>query len=151
MARKKIYDNLPERSDPNYMKLYAEMRKEELKKQGKLYRQNKLEQNPDLYKENYEKYLPTYVKYRQEKRDVISEKQWKSRGIVDMTYDKYLSELTKQEGKCKICNKEMKKPHVDHDHKTGKYRGLLCVSCNNGLGIYEKNRNVFDDYLKGTK
>lgn len=106
-----------------------------------------MKNNPNFWKEKYDPVKA--AEYRKENRSLISEKQWKSRGIIDMTYDRYLIELTKQQGKCKICSKEMKVPHVDHDHVTGKYRGLLCVSCNNGLGIYEKNHNVFDDYLKG--
>jgi len=149
MARKKMYDDLPERSHPDYMKLYAEKNKEKLKQRGVEYRKKRLESNPNHYTEHYEKYKIIYAKWREENRDVVSEKQWKSRGIVDITYDKFLSELKKQNGKCLICEKEMTKPQVDHDHKTGKYRGILCIPCNNGLGVYELHKEKFENYLKG--
>ena len=87
-------------------------------------------------------------KWREENRHIISEKQWKQRGIIDITYSKYLQELKKQNSKCLICQKEMNNPQVDHDHNTGKYRGILCVPCNNGLGIYENKKDLFENYLK---
>ena len=64
-----------------------------------------------------------------------------------MTYVKYLEELKKQKSKCLICEKEMNSPQVDHDHKTGKYRGILCIPCNNGLGVYELYKDRFENYL----
>jgi Recombination endonuclease VII len=42
-----------------------------------------------------------------------------------------------QEGKCAICKEPMERPNLDHNHKTGKIRGLLCPRCNLGLGFYE--------------
>jgi hypothetical protein len=46
--------------------------------------------------------------------------------------------LRKQNNKCAICRKTFTKtPHVDHDHQTGKVRGLLCMPCNLALHPFE--------------
>ena len=54
-------------------------------------------------------------------------------GITVKDYDNMLE---KQHGVCKICGKPpgAKRLHVDHDHKTGKVRALLCYLCNVMLG-----------------
>ena len=56
---------------------------------------------------------------------------WRRQGI-DMDYDTYLSMLEACEGKCEICGKKPRKVKlaVDHNHKTGAIRGLLCQYCN---------------------
>jgi hypothetical protein len=41
--------------------------------------------------------------------------------------------LEKQNGACAVCKKK-KKLCVDHDHETGKVRGLLCRACNTAIG-----------------
>ena len=45
-----------------------------------------------------------------------------------------------QGGCCAICKSPVLylKVHTDHDHKTGKVRGLLCVSCNVGMHYVDK-------------
>ena len=147
MAKTKLYSDLPERSHPDYMKLYAEKHKEKFKERGKIYREKRLEENPNHYKEQYSKYQETHKKYRSENKAELAEKQWKARGIENFTYVKYIEDLDKQNGNCLICGKKMNKPQVDHDHKTGKYRGILCVPCNNGLGVYELYKENFEKYL----
>lgn len=50
-----------------------------------------------------------------------------------------------QEGVCSICgavpdtSKKRGGLHIDHDHATGKVRGLLCEPCNLGLGNFKDN------------
>jgi hypothetical protein len=39
-----------------------------------------------------------------------------------------------QLGRCAICGVELHAMQIDHNHETGVVRGLLCVTCNTGLG-----------------
>jgi hypothetical protein len=58
--------------------------------------------------------------------------------------------LERQEGKCGICRREMKRIYVDHDHATGLARGFLCPACNTilGLALDQKDRlQAAIDYL----
>lgn len=61
----------------------------------------------------------------------------KSYGVTVEEYNKL---VIKQKGLCKICGSFPKrKLSLDHDHKTGKIRGLLCNSCNMALGLFKDN------------
>jgi hypothetical protein len=60
----------------------------------------------------------------------------KKYGLTLIEYDKLLSD---QEGRCACCGSidpkcRWKRFAVDHDHSTGKIRGLLCFECNTGIG-----------------
>ncbi len=44
---------------------------------------------------------------------------------------------------CLICGRE-RNLVVDHEHKSGKVRGLLCSGCNTGLGLFDENPVLFD-------
>jgi len=56
-------------------------------------------------------------------------------GITAAQFDELLA---KQGGVCAICGRENPE-HVDHDHETGKLRGILCFNCNGGLGQFSDN------------
>lgn len=56
--------------------------------------------------------------------------------------------LAEQEGRCAVCKtKEFvgpgKRLHVDHDHKNGNVRGLVCVRCNVLLGMAQDQHERF--------
>lgn len=58
----------------------------------------------------------------------------------NLTPDDYKRMLEHQYGQCAICKTEepggnSKRFHIDHDHKTGNVRGLLCSRCNKMIGI----------------
>jgi len=65
-----------------------------------------------------------------------------------ITPDEYKEMLKEQQDKCKICERdfdgEVNVPHVDHCHSSGKVRGLICRTCNTGLGNFEDRT----DWLK---
>jgi len=56
-----------------------------------------------------------------------------------MTCETYAALANKQKHKCAICEIKLtqNKLHVDHCHKTGRVRGLLCGGCNRGLGLFK--------------
>ena len=57
-----------------------------------------------------------------------------------LTIARYEEMLAAQGGGCAICGEEAEGSlHVDHDHVTGKVRGLLCVRCNNALGQFQED------------
>ena len=41
-----------------------------------------------------------------------------------------------QGGKCDICMSSEKKLYVDHCHKSGEVRGLICQKCNSGIAWF---------------
>lgn len=83
------------------------------------------------YKKYWRKYYKTYQRgYRLQKKYGVSLEQ-------------YRELVGRQKGRCKICKRRPRtKPlYVDHDHKTGKFRGLLCHTCNSGLGYFKDRKD----------
>jgi hypothetical protein len=70
-------------------------------------------------------------------RDRSSDLQ-KNYGISIKEYDEM---LRIQDGRCGCCgihqSRFVRRLHVDHDHATGKIRGLLCTQCNPGIGYFQ--------------
>jgi hypothetical protein len=76
-----------------------------------------------------------------------------------ITLNEYNELLEKQGGVCAICKNKERTVHnkngsrkrmlgIDHCHKTGKVRGLLCKHCNQGLGNADDSMEVLKSMIK---
>lgn len=70
-------------------------------------------------------------------------------------FETYNVMLARQNGRCAICNNlpkngSIKRLHVDHDHITGKVRGILCASCNRSIAALDNKEWLVKakDYLE---
>lgn len=65
----------------------------------------------------------------------------KVRNKFGLTQEQYAKLRKDYEDLCGICRrgKDYQRLGVDHDHKTGRVRGLLCARCNAGLGMFLDN------------
>lgn len=70
-----------------------------------------------------------------------------------LTIEDYNRILDFQHGKCAICGCEIgdvmgNRLYVDHDHATGSVRGLLCSSCNFGLGNFHDDPQLLHNAIQ---
>lgn len=96
----------------SYMRLYRAKNRERLSAQKK-----------DWWKKNRQRVLIQYRCYRY--------------GITAADVERMLKE---QSGRCAVCRRPPRGKgrnsilHIDHCHRSGKVRGLLCFNCNTGIG-----------------
>jgi hypothetical protein len=69
----------------------------------------------------------------------------------NLSPEDYKKMLGAQKGLCAICAHQMKKPHVDHNHRTGKIRALLCLHCNHGIGNCREQIYILERMIKYLK
>ncbi len=91
-------------------------------------------------------------KYRERRKPIKKAANLKSN--YGITIEEYTTLVAQQDNKCAICGNEQanKALFVDHDHKSGKIRGLLCSNCNFALGLLKDSYILclkMSEYLKG--
>ena len=73
------------------------------------------------------------------------------RHAYKITVEDYDKKLKEQNYCCAICNRNRdifkRNLSVDHNHKTGEVRGLLCVICNTNVGVVEDKLEMIQKYL----
>lgn len=99
------------------------------------------------YEEHPEKakgYCKKYYKNNSEKvKQAVRKRKLKHR--YNLSPEDWLVMWEGQDGKCVICGKNFTRSsdaNVDHNHKTGKTRGLLCGGCNRGIGHFNDNSEI---------
>ncbi|MHB8563312.1 MAG: endonuclease VII domain-containing protein [Acidiferrobacteraceae bacterium] len=69
---------------------------------------------------------------------VAAKKHWMRKHRYGITSQEYAALVKRAGGRCELCGRKFKggkkSIHVDHDHETGRVRGLLCPGCNTALG-----------------
>lgn len=103
---------------------------------------------------NIERTKVTSKKWREENKDHVKAMQ-KARDtlryhgitseVIDLIYSAF--------DKCDICDKKLIKKNLDHNHKTGRIRGVLCNNCNLSIGAMRDNPEVLEkaaEYLRKT-
>jgi hypothetical protein len=109
----------------------------------KLSKKTWVKSNPDKVRSQWQK----SIQKNKEQRKARSRKAYKEnperfkntnlKSKYGITLKEYNELLFKQNGVCEICSQKCKTGFslsVDHCHRTGKVRGLLCVECNTGIG-----------------
>jgi hypothetical protein len=106
------------------------------------------------HRKHREEILPKQREYR--RRHIEREQDCQLQRHYGLSLAEYDDMLESQDNGCAICGKPPeengKRLSVDHDHETGKVRGLLCNCCNRGLGIFHDDIALMRDaieYLEG--
>lgn len=88
---------------------------------------------------------------------MVKRKDWKLKDRYGITYIQYCDMLEKQEYLCAICKmpeiEKMKSGEnrllaVDHNHETGRVRGLLCRKCNQGIGSLKEDIIILNNAIE---
>lgn len=117
----------------------------------------------EYFRNNRELKRAYQAKYREKNREKIRET---CRGKYEQSYiqqvkskygisaEDYYNILDHQRDSCLVCLKlftydsKSNKPHIDHDHKTGKVRGILCNHCNAALGQARDSIPILKNMIK---
>jgi len=95
--------------------------------------------------ENPERYMARMDAYRKSGKKKVADRKSHLKRTFGITPEDYDLMLAEQGGGCAICERPPRDDialHVDHDHRTGLIRGLLCFRCNNAVGDLDNDPEV---------
>jgi 5-methylcytosine-specific restriction endonuclease McrA len=84
------------------------------------------------------------ARWNARRRESGASRKWRLTAIYGLTQEQVDAQFERQGCACAICGTTEPRGrhnvfHVDHNHKTGEFRGLLCDSCNRGIGYLKDN------------
>lgn len=114
-----------------------EVRKQAKKAQDKYRLENKdkvLALNKEWYEKNPRKRKEYFIRFK-----------------FNLSLEEYDAILLSQNGLCAICRETEKTANrslaIDHCHKTGTIRGLLCGNCNQGIGKFKDDTSLLENAI----
>ena len=116
----------------------------------------------EYYSKNPDRFKDTRIKYYENNKEAYAERSRKwyadPKNKIKVRERKFKVDFWQmvrdQDNKCAICGTEFtdySQVHIDHNHKTGLVRGLLCKQHNRGLGFFNDNWELLEkaaQYLK---
>jgi len=119
-----------------WRKKNPEKANEQCKRYRKKHYKEVLENKRRYYLDNHKEIIEKRRKYCEENLEKIRGNYFQRK--YDLSYEDWVKMWVGQDGDCAICGEPFNKhsdAQVDHDHKTGKIRGLLCNKCNFAIGL----------------
>ena len=162
--RSKIHRQKQMKENPESVReYYREYRKKNIKRIREiesLSRKKNIDRIRSAYKTHKTRYADKIIEYR--KRPEIKAKKLRAtrmerkmypekemaryiKRLYGMTLEDYNKILLFQGGVCKICgltDESGRRLNVDHCHKTGVVRGLLCRKCNTAIGLFRDDPTI---------
>lgn len=151
-----------------YQREFYKKNKETINERSRRYyrdhKEELLEKGRKYHLENKDERHKAHRKYREKYKDRINKasREWCEKNkfelrkkAIERKYGLKVAEYEKlvleQKNLCAICEKRERVSHkgqikelaVDHDHETGKVRGLLCHSCNLAIGVLLDKPELF--------
>ncbi|MBE2228247.1 MAG: endonuclease VII domain-containing protein [Ignavibacteria bacterium] len=97
----------------------------------------------------------TKIEKNKRTQDPLKYKACQLKNKFNLTLEQYYEMHSQQHGLCLGCNSPISVEYnssniavVDHCHKTGKVRGLLCSKCNLGLGHFNDDTKILKNLIK---
>lgn len=126
-------------NNPNYVAEWQKRNPEKCREATRKYRLNNLEKTLEAARKSMQKYRDNNLEMSREYSRKAGRKKILRK--LKITEDNLTEALISQGGLCSICrNVEVhlnggSHIHIDHCHKTGRFRGILCKRCNLALGL----------------
>lgn len=111
--------------------------------------------NKSWYVENKERHAATCASWYSKNKEKANKSgtDWHYRNNYGISYEDFILLAGKQQNKCAICSTTLvfsgrgtNRAVMDHCHTTGNIRGVLCSSCNQGIGLLREDIDI----LKGS-
>jgi hypothetical protein len=139
-----------------YQRKLRSQNKEHFRQREKEYRIKNKDKISEYRRRDKKKNKERYDAYKKQwrKNNPDSSRNTQLKKCFGITLCDYNQMLESQNGVCKICKQKCssgKNLAVDHCHKTGIVRGLLCGNCNKALGLFQESSEIVkmaSEYIK---